>query len=81
LPETPLNGAVHVAERIRKNVEKLGIPHKNSSPKQVVTISLGVASTEGSSLISHEELIKRADAALYKAKENGRNQVQVFKEN
>ncbi len=80
LPETSLNGAVNVAERIRKNVEKLGIPHKNSLPKQLVTISLGVASTEGSSLISYEELIKRADVALYKAKENGRNQVQVFKE-
>lgn len=51
-----------------KNVEELGIPHKKSSPKPVVTISLGVASTEGSSLISHEELIKRADTALYKAK-------------
>jgi len=80
LPETPLDNAVHIAERIRKNIEKLGIPHEKSSTKPVVTISLGVASTEGNSLVSHEELIKRADAALYKAKENGRNQVQVFKE-
>ncbi|GAB6163679.1 hypothetical protein JCM12298_28390 [Desulfothermus naphthae] len=80
LPKIPLNGAVRVAERIRKNIEKLEIPHQNSSSKPIVTISLGVASTQGSNLIFHEELIKGADAGLYKAKKNGRNQVQVFKE-
>ncbi len=78
LPNTSTNGAMHVAKRIRANIEKMGIPHKNSLPVKVITISLGVATFNGNSLVSHEELINQADMALYKAKEQGRNQVQYF---
>ncbi|MBW2195131.1 MAG: diguanylate cyclase [Deltaproteobacteria bacterium] len=78
LPNTPLDGAKHIAEKIRSNIEKMGIPHKNSLPTQVVTLSLGVTTSEGTILVSHEELIKRADMVLFKAKEQGRNQVQSF---
>ena len=78
LPETSLDGAMQLAERIRLNIEKMGIPHKHSLPKQVVTLSLGVATSEGTTLVSHEELVKHADIALYKAKEQGRNQIQSF---
>lgn len=80
LPNTALDDAVHVAEIIRANIEKMGIPHKNSLPKQVVTLSLGVATSIGSTSVTHEKLIKHADMALYKAKEQGRNQVQIFSE-
>ena len=80
LPNTPLEGAVHVAERIRSNIKKMGITHKNSLPAQVVTLSLGVTTSEGTTLVSHEELIEQADMALYMAKEQGRNQVQFFSE-
>lgn len=76
LPNTSLDGAMHIAEIIRTNIEKMGIPHKKSPTGQVVTISLGVATSEGTA--SHEELVQQADTALYKAKEKGRNQIQYF---
>ena len=63
-------------------IEKMEILHELSLPAQVVTLSLGVATFENTaSLISQEKLIKQADLALYKAKEQGRNQVQFFSEN
>ncbi|MBU1642604.1 GGDEF domain-containing protein, partial [bacterium] len=80
LPTTTLEGAMHIAETIRSNIEKMGLPHKNSSPLPVVTVSLGVATTEGTSEMTYEELIKCADTALYKAKELGRNRVTSFRE-
>jgi len=78
LPNTAFDGAMHIAEIIRSNIEKMEIPHKNSLHAQIVTLSLGVATLETTATISHEELIKHADVALYKAKEQGRNQVQSF---
>ena len=80
LPNTPLDGAIHVAERIRSNVEKMKILNKNSLPAGIITLSLGVASSEGLTPFKPETIIKNADTALYKAKEKGRNQVQSFKE-
>ncbi|MDM8555235.1 diguanylate cyclase [Desulfococcaceae bacterium HSG7] len=80
LPNTPIYGAMHIAETIRSNIENLGISHESSSPKQVVTLSLGVATSEGAILASYEELVKHADIALYQAKKQGRNQVRSFSE-
>ena len=81
LPNTSPDGAMRVAERMRLNVEEMGIAHKKSLPAQIVTMSLGVATSEDtSSLVSLEELIRCADMALYKAKDLGRNQVQSFSE-
>jgi len=80
LPNTPLDAAMHVAERIRSNIEKMGIPHKNSLPTQVVTLSLGVTTSEETISVTHEDLVKHADMALYKAKEQGRNQARSFSE-
>ena len=74
LPNTPLVGAQHVAERIRQRVEALQRPHKNSQVSNWVTLSLGIASLIPNPGSSPEELLKTADIALYKAKENGRNQ-------
>ncbi|BCO08964.1 hypothetical protein GF1_13400 [Desulfolithobacter dissulfuricans] len=78
LPDTSLEGALHVAERIRLNVKNLEIPHKKS-PTQSVTLSLGVATTDGNTAISQDELIKCADIALYQAKQRGKDQVQAYK--
>ena len=80
LPTTTLEGAMHIAETIRSNIEKMAIPHKNSSPLPVVTLSLGVATSEGTSDITYEQLVTYADMALYKAKEEGRNRVISFRE-
>ncbi|MCK5542403.1 MAG: diguanylate cyclase [Desulfobacterales bacterium] len=78
LPDTSLNGVKHVAEKIRSNIEKMKIPHKNSLPAKIVTLSLGVTTSDGVTLdsnASHEKLIRHADIAMYKAKEKGKNQV------
>jgi len=78
LPDTGLDGALHVAERIRSNVEDMKIYHEKSLPAKVVTLSLGVTTSEKDNLFSHEELVKHADMALYMAKESGRNQTKSF---
>lgn len=78
LPNTPAKGAAHFAELMRTNVEKRKMEHVNASPQPVVTISVGVATVEADGSISYEELVSRADSALYMAKEKGRNCVEVF---
>jgi len=78
LPNTPREGAMHIAEAIRANVEKMKIPNEKSLPFGIVTVSLGVTTSEETAVIDYESLIKYADMALYKAKENGRNQVQFL---
>ena len=72
LPETDLAGAFAVAERIRRAVEALGIPHVASPVGSVVTVSVGVAASCGPALDARE-LLETADAALYRAKRAGRN--------
>ena len=78
LTGTDLNGAMHVAERIRLVIEDLQIRHNQSLNAEVVTISLGVSTMKNNNVDSYEELIKRADEALYHAKQLGRNQVQFY---
>ena len=79
LVDTNHSGAMEVAERIRLSVEKLEITHAGSFPKNVVTMSCGVATLEDNSLTSYEKLIQHADEALYCAKESGRNQVKAYR--
>lgn len=72
LPHTGLDAAQHIAEQLRQAIEN----HKFSEFNLSLTITLGLASL-------HKEndnalkLIKRADKALYKGKNNGRNRVEV----
>jgi diguanylate cyclase (GGDEF)-like protein len=62
------------AERIRKAVEHAAIPHPGRpGPETVVTLSVGVAAAEGDA----ESYLLAADAALYKAKSEGRNRMAV----
>jgi diguanylate cyclase (GGDEF)-like protein len=77
LPETGAEQAVQLAERIRFAVESLAIPHAASGGVPFVTVSLGAAS-----LVPHGDdhpgsLISLADMALYRAKERGRNRVEL----
>jgi diguanylate cyclase (GGDEF)-like protein len=74
MPATPLDAAIGVAERVRIAVEETGV-----ATEGVVihaTVSIGVASGPG----TLEELIRRADKALYAAKAAGRNRVMVADE-
>lgn len=78
LPRTDAIGAVVVAEEIRTKVARLQIAHNSSTVKNFVTLSLGVACTIPSSDSSCEQLLERADKALYEAKAGGRNRVQLL---
>ena len=78
LPDTDSGRARKVAEDIRQAIEKLGIPHKANSTGLFVTISLGVATLNSENPISTQDLILEADCALYKAKQDNRNCVEVF---
>ncbi len=72
LPETQLNGAAVFAERLRKNVEIHKFPGQDEPLH--VTISIGCSSYPASSE-EKVQLVKKADDALYRAKEEGRNTV------
>lgn len=73
LPNTDVDGAVHVAKRIRQQVEGLHIAHEQSPISDYVTLSLGVVALMPTDAHSLENLILQADDALYHAKQNGRN--------
>ena len=73
LPEQTADSAAHAARRLRAAVEALAIPHPAGA---LVTVSVGVAAL-ASGEETAEELIARADQALYKAKAAGRNLVEL----
>jgi len=73
LPETNLEEAQAIAERIRRHVEDTRFP------KRKVTVSIGIA-TLGGSLDDTKKFIKAADDALYAAKRAGRNNIQIYSE-
>ena len=72
LTDSSFNDALVFAERMRNRVEQLGLPHSGSRISQVVTISVGVACSDGQA-DNGAELLKLADEALYQSKERGRN--------
>lgn len=75
LPETDMAGAAVIAERVAQAVRVLGIAHADSRVAPVVTISIGVATLRHEGGNAGTALVRRADAALYQAKQLGRNQV------
>lgn len=76
LVKTDKNAAIETVERIRQGISKMEF--KSPSGEQVhVSMSFGIA-VYGLHAKRIDELIKKADKALYRAKENGRNRVEVF---
>lgn len=74
LPYTNTQAALMLAESMRQAIASLAIPHAQSKVSSYVSLSLGVASLIPTPEITPEDLIARADKALYAAKNQGRNQ-------
>lgn len=78
LPETENDGAIDVAERIRRAIEELAIPNVAYELIKKVTVSLGIVTVyHTTGLESPEQVIALADEALYCAKKGGRNRIEV----
>jgi len=75
LPNTSGHDALEDAGHIQQAIWSLALPHAETSPG-IVTVSLGVTSLIPSRHHAVEDLILRVDAALYRAKQSGRNRVQ-----
>lgn len=75
LPNTSLEEATIIAETARTNVENLHIAHAGSNVATHVTLSLGVSCVVPSDESRALDVIKAADDALYRSKDNGRNRV------
>lgn len=73
LPFTSLDHATIVAEKIILDIRNLHIQHSFSTFNEILTVSIGVASTD----TGIDNLLSHADLALYKAKEYGRNNFQT----
>ena len=75
LPNTDLEGAIHLGELIREEVEKLRIKIPETGKITTCTVSIGAASMLPANGDSYETIMKIADEHLYTAKETGRNRV------
>lgn len=76
LPEADLQTAIQVAERLRKSAAELRFTGEMC--KLSLTVSLGIGCAPSALIESVDDLIRLADDALYQAKKNGRNRVQVM---
>ncbi|MGP0170859.1 sensor domain-containing diguanylate cyclase [Pseudomonas sp. NCHU5208] len=74
-PMTDLAGALQRAEQLIAAVRALNLPH-SGSPYGQVTLSIGVAVMQATPQHDRQQLLERADAALYRAKQRGRNRVE-----
>jgi diguanylate cyclase (GGDEF)-like protein len=77
IPEVPKQEAFSMAERLRKIIQDLAFPYEEDQPEGRLTVSMGVANLPVDAG-DGEELIDKADRALYRAKNMGRNTVCLY---
>jgi diguanylate cyclase (GGDEF)-like protein len=77
LPHTRAVDAFRIADRIRDHISGLSLSAPDGQAVQV-TVSVGVAALDAGSRRELSELLSAADAAMYRAKRDGRNQVQMI---
>lgn len=80
LPATRTDQAMKVAERMQAAIAALAIEHQYSPHRQQLTLSIGLAQYAAAQMESPDQLIARADRALYQAKRAGRDQLAVAAE-
>jgi diguanylate cyclase (GGDEF)-like protein len=77
LPGATRVSAMRTATRLKELVEDEAIPHESSGVAAVITVSQGLITVRPETELSPGELVQKADKALYKAKEGGRNSIAV----
>ena len=77
LPETPIDEASMVAERIREAIEQHPFVSEEGAPMASLTVTIGLSSTPDRAS-TKKDLIRTADIALYKGKTSGKNKVVIF---
>ena len=77
LPQTDKSGALKIAKNVQDEIKNLKIIHDSSSVSKYLTVSFGIGTMIPSVGHNYSELINIADTALYKAKANGRNRIEV----
>jgi diguanylate cyclase (GGDEF)-like protein len=78
LPNTGSKGAQEIATHIIEQLKYMALPHKYSNVSDYVTISMGIATSHPSHLLTPEAILRQADSALYVAKETGKNSYRVY---
>lgn len=73
--------AVDIAKDMNDVIHKLKIQHKTSTVTDTVTISIGIAHSTSANLVEKEQLISKADEALYRSKQIGRDSISLFYQN
>ena len=79
LPETAKSKAAEVAEKLRGLIEKTGFEWHGKTFH--ITCSIGIASAPDNRIADWNDLLDKADQALYRGKERGKNVVLVFSSN
>ncbi len=77
LPNTDAQKASQLAEGFQSTIREMKIEHANSKVSEIVTISIGVSCVKPLVPEEMKQILEFADRALYKAKQNGRNRIEV----
>ena len=76
LPGSAAQAAMDVAHQIQHAIQAMALPHEGA-PFGIVTVSFGVAAMVPQRDQAPEELVRRADRAMYRAKQGGRNRIEL----